>query len=125
MPSVYGYSQPTRAWLDLNHVRDFEPQPGVLATDGVVATFRWHGDGQPGRQHMDFDLILEVELASVNKSPHPTTDVAQRPWGSLDHRLRALLRAVTEYTEGLLYITREVRKREATTVVPPPPGSAP
>jgi hypothetical protein len=38
------------------------------------------------------DLVLEVEIAEV---------AADRQWGSLANRLKALHKAVTEYTTGL------------------------
>jgi hypothetical protein len=64
----------------------------VIDEEGHIATFvvdPW----SPGQQVQLYpDLVLEVEVAEM---------AADRPWGSLANRLKALHKAVTECTTGL------------------------
>jgi hypothetical protein len=64
----------------------------VIDEEGHIATFvvdPW----SPGQQVQLYpDLVLEVEIAEM---------AVDRPWGSLANRLKALHKAVTEYTTGL------------------------
>ncbi len=71
-------------------------QRPVIDEEGQIATFvvdPW----APGQQVQLYpDLVLEVEIAEM---------AADRPWGSLANRLKALHKAVTEYTTGLAAYT--------------------
>jgi hypothetical protein len=96
-----------RGPVDTKHIAGLDVRLGVVQADGIVATFRKLTPGPLRRSDLDLNFDFEVETAEVDHSPHPTTGVPQRPWGPLDRRLSALLRAVAEYTEGLLEIARE------------------
>lgn len=47
------------------------------------------------------------------RQPSSSNRLPQRPWGSLDRRMQALLRSVVEYTEGLVAIARNARALKA------------
>jgi hypothetical protein len=106
---VTTYNASGRATVDLNRVGDFTTRMGVVGEDRIVATFRWLTNETITPAHLDLDLVLEIDTANVTPSPHPMTGTPQRPWGALDQRMRALVRAVDEYTEGRLAIARQVR----------------
>ncbi|TFV79400.1 hypothetical protein E4P39_01815 [Blastococcus sp. CT_GayMR19] len=97
------------ARVDLAYVADFQGRVGPLRGDGVIATFRALTDEPLSREQLDLNLVLEVDVEGAEAVPHPITGVLQRPWGALDQRMRALLRAVGEYTHGLVEIARDVR----------------
>ncbi|MCW2540969.1 MAG: hypothetical protein JWN95_2694 [Frankiales bacterium] len=100
-----------RAKVDLDHVADFATRIGVVGEDRVVATFQWLTDETITPKHLDLDLVLEVDTADVTNSPDPVTGTPQRPWGSLGRRMQALVRAVEEYTEGLVTIAHEIQAK--------------
>lgn len=100
------YLAGARGRVDPRHIADLDVRLGTVGDDGVVATFEKLTPGPLQRSELDLDFDFEVETADVDLSPHPTTGVTQRPWGPLDQRMSALLRAVVEYTEGLLAIAR-------------------
>lgn len=95
------------AVVDLDEIADLDVRVGVVPEDGVVASFRKLGPDELCPEDLDLNFTFDVEMAEVVDSPHPITGVPQRPWGSLDKRMRALLRAVEEYTEGLIAIAHE------------------
>lgn len=95
------------AVVDRSDIVDLDVRVGVVPEDGIVASFRKLSPEPLRREDMDLDLTFDVEMAEVVDSPHPVTGVPQRPWGSLDKRMLALLRAVEEYTGGLIAIARE------------------
>jgi hypothetical protein len=76
----------------------------VIDEEGQLATFvvdPW----SPGQQVQAYpDLVLEVEIAEM---------AADRPWGSLAKRLKALHKAVNEYTTGLAAYTLGYAELEA------------
>lgn len=94
------------AAVDRTQIADLDVRVGVVGEDRIVATFRKLTPGPLRREDLDLGFSFEVEMAEVVDSPHPVTGVPQRPWGSLDKRMYALLRAVVEYTEGLVAIAR-------------------
>lgn len=95
------------AAADLNHIADLYVQLGIVPDDGIVATFRKLTPGPLRREDLDLNFTFDVEIAEVEESPHPLTGTPQRPWGSLDKRMHALLRSVIEYTEGVIAIARQ------------------
>lgn len=96
-------------WFDVDHVEDLQTSVGIVPSSGLLATFKFLGDGELERRHLDLDFVFEVE---IEMSPHPGNGVLARPWGSLDARLQALLKAVFEYTEGLHAIALETRREQ-------------
>ncbi|WDF35065.1 hypothetical protein PTW37_16300 (plasmid) [Arthrobacter agilis] len=66
--------------------------------------------------NFDLDLQFEVEETQVESGPGPGGSFG-RPWGPLDQRLKSLIRAVDEYTEGLLNIAADyvVQQRAASS----------
>jgi hypothetical protein len=96
-----------KAAVDTEHIADLDVQLGIVPEDGIVATFSKLTPGPVRPQDLDLDFTFDVEIAEVTYSPHPETGRPQRPWGALDERTKALVRAVTEYTEGLVAIARQ------------------
>ena len=96
------------AVVDRSEIVDLDVRVGVVPEDGVVASFRKLAPGVLRREDLDLNFTFDVEVAEVVDSPHPVTGVPQRPWGSLDKRMLASLRAVEDYTEELIAIAREV-----------------
>jgi hypothetical protein len=64
----------------------------VIDEEAGIATLVLHPWSPRQQVELYPDLVLEVEIAEM---------AADRPWGSLANRLRALHKAVTEYTTGL------------------------
>jgi len=54
--------------------------------------------------HLEFD----VDVQDVVESVGPSGGEPGRPWGSLDKRLYALIKAVHEYIDGLMEIAERV-----------------
>jgi hypothetical protein len=107
---VTTYHAAGRAKIDRSRVADFDTRIGVLGEDRIVATFRWLSEETITPGHLDLDLVLEIDTAGVTDSAQPVTGTPQRPWGSLDRRMQALIRAVEEYTEGLVAIARGAQR---------------
>ena len=95
------------AVADLDEIADLDIRLGIVPEDGVVASFRKLAPGALRREDLDLNFTFDVEMAEVVESPHPVSGVPQRPWGSLDKRMLALLRAVEEYAEGLIAIASQ------------------
>jgi hypothetical protein len=91
-------------WMkhDRDLVQNLEVFPGPVSPDGTLATFRWLGDFEISPDYLDGDTEFDVEVAGVELGPGPSTTELVRPWGTLEKRLRALHRAVTEYVYGLI-----------------------
>jgi hypothetical protein len=51
----------------------------------------------------------------VTESLGPGCEVPARPYGPLDERLHALLRAVAEYSDGLVAIAQDVAGRTVSS----------
>ena len=58
-------------------------------------------------RNFDLDLEFEVDVTDVRESPGPSGRMS-RPWGSLDKRLQSLVKAVDEYSSGLLSIAADL-----------------
>jgi hypothetical protein len=95
------------ATVDLGAIADLDVRVGVVPEDGIVASFCKLAPGDLRPEDLDLNFTFDVDMAEVVDSPHPVTGVPQRPWGPLDKRMYALVRAVEEYTEGLIAIARE------------------
>src|SRR5699024_1049536 len=91
-------------WMshDKQLVTDLEVLPGPVRPDGTIATFKWLGDFKITPKYLDGETEFDVEVEGVTLAPGPNSDVPSRPWGSLANRLKALHKAVYEYTYGLL-----------------------
>lgn len=98
---------------------------GIVGDDKIVATFRKLTPEPLRREDLDLNFVFEVEMAEIVDSPHPATGEPQRPWGPLDKRMHALLRAVLEYTEGLVAIARDTRSVEDPQLTDDPSADAP
>ena len=57
--------------------------------------------------NFDLDLEFEVDVTDVRESIGPSGTLS-RPWGPLDKRLYSLIKAVDEYTSGLLAIAGDL-----------------
>lgn len=97
------------AAVDPEQVVDVDVRVGPVSEDRIIVTFRKVTPEPLRRKDLDINCIFEVEMAEVVDSPHPVTGMLQRPWGPLDKCMQALVRAVFEYTEGLIAIAREAR----------------
>lgn len=100
----------SKGWMkhDRDLVKDLEVFPGPISLDGTLATFRWLGDFDISRDYLDGGTEFDVEVAGVELGPGPNTPELVRPWGTLEKRLRALHRAVTEYVYGLIDVAVEL-----------------
>jgi hypothetical protein len=100
----------SNGWMKHNRhlVKDLEVFPGPVSHDGTLATFRWLGDFEISPDYLDGGTEFDVEVAGVVLGPGPNTDELVRPWGTLEGRLRALHRAVTEYTYGLIDLAIDI-----------------
>ena len=90
------------AWAKVNPdlIADLDVHLGVVPEDGVMATFRWLGDGEITPYDFDLDFEFQIEMAGVTESLGPGCEVPARPYGPLDKRLHALLPAVAEYSSS-------------------------
>ncbi|WP_248580834.1 hypothetical protein [Nocardioides sp. InS609-2] len=59
-------------------------------------------DGGVTHYDVSADLQFDIELVTIVELPGPVTGQPQRPYGSLERRLRNA-RTVVEYTEGLVH----------------------
>lgn len=77
-------------------VRDGDEIVRVRVADGVTLS----------ADNFDLDLEFQVDVTDVGDVAGPDGKVA-RPWGSLDKRLQSVIKAVDEYTGGLLAIAAD------------------
>lgn len=101
------YTSYGNATIDRNRIADAEVHLGEVDDQAVVATFRRLSEEPLDPAWFDLNLEFDVDVAGVVESPHPTTGVIQRPWGSLSQRMRALHQAVLDYTYGLVQIAKD------------------
>jgi len=96
----------SNGWMrhDADLVKDLEVYPCPVPRDGTLATFRWLGDFPITQDYLDGGTEFDIEVIGVELGPGPGINEDVRPWGTLEKRLRALHRAVTEYVYGLLDI---------------------
>jgi hypothetical protein len=95
----------SKGWLkhDPDLVKDLEVFPGPVRPDGTLARFSWLGDFELTPDYLNGGTEFDVEVAGVELGPDPkTSEPTVRPWGTLDGRLRALHRAVTECVYSLI-----------------------
>ena len=100
----------SNGWLkhDRHLVSDLEVYPGPVSSDGTVATFTWLGDFDITPDYLDGHTEFDVEVAGVELGPSPNGPEPVRPWGTLEKRLRALHRAVTECVYGLIDLAMDL-----------------
>jgi len=110
----------SNGWMkhNLDLVLNLEVFPGPVPPDGTLARFRWLGDFEITPDYLDGRTKFDVEVAGVQLGPGPNTSEPVRPWGTLEGRLRALHRAVTEYAFGLIDLAVDL----ATAVHADSPG---
>ena len=75
--------------------------PGVIRDGEQIVRLRLANGLQLSPDNFDLDLEFEVDVSDVRLSLGPSGRVG-RPWESLDKRLYFLIRAVGEYSDGLL-----------------------
>ncbi len=112
----------SKGWMkhDPDLVKDLEVFPGPVSPDGTLATFRWVGDFDIS-DYLDGGTEFDVEVASVELGPGPNTSELVRPWGTLEQRLRALHRGVTEYVDDLIDLAVDLAAERG----PRPPRAGP
>ncbi len=91
--------------------------PGIVHDGAEIARVRVVGGVELTPENFDLDLTFDVDVTDVRESRGPSGTVG-RPWGPLDTRLRALIKATREYTEGLLEIAGDHATRHAGSTQP-------
>lgn len=86
--------------------------PGIVDNGAEIARMRLVGGAELSRENFDLDVTFDVDVTDVRESLGPSGKTG-RPWGSLDTRLRALIKATREYTEGILEIAGDYATRRA------------
>ncbi len=81
--------------------------PGIIEEGDEIMRVRVAEGVTLSPENFDLDLEFEVEVTDVRESPGPSGQ-GGRPWGPLDRRLYSLIKAVDEYTSGLLAIATDL-----------------
>ncbi len=81
--------------------------PGIISDGQQIVRLRVARGVELSPENFDLDLEFEVDVTDVRESPGPSGRTG-RPWGPLDKRLYALVKAVDEYTSGLLAIAEDL-----------------
>lgn len=81
--------------------------PGIIEEGDEITRVRVAEGVTLSPENFDLDLEFEVDATDVCESPGPSGQVG-RPWGPLDKRLHSLIKAVDEYTSGLLAIAADL-----------------
>ena len=103
-------SSAQEGWLkfDKTLVTDVEVHPGPVAADGTLATFTWLGKDAISQDHLDGHTEFQPEVANVQLVPSLDGTEMVPSWRTLEQRLRALHKGVSEYVYGLLGLAIEV-----------------
>lgn len=109
LPVVALFTSQAQIRVDRRLVTDVELVTGIVHDSGVLVRFTYSGPEPIGPEHIDGDFEFQVELADVTTSEGPAGGIPSRPWGSLANRLRALHKAVDQYTDGLTRIAIGLR----------------
>lgn len=80
--------------------------PGIVDDGDLLTRFRVAEGVTLSPSNFDLDVAFDVDVIDVRDSLGPAGKVG-RPWGSLDSRLRSLIRATREYTTDLLEIAAD------------------
>jgi hypothetical protein len=89
-------------------------RPGIVHEGDEIMRVRIADGVRLAPENFDLDLEFDVDVTDVGESIGPS-GASSRPWGPLDKRLYSLIKAVDEYTSGLLAI--------AADLVEPGPGT--
>ena len=81
--------------------------PGIIGHGQQIVRLRAAPEAELSPENFDVDLEFEVDVTDVRESRGPLGRTG-RPWGSLDKRLCSLIKAVDEYTSGLLAIAEQL-----------------
>lgn len=112
LPVVALFTSQASLRFDRRLVTSVDIQKGIMDRGDVLVRFIYTGVEPIGPQHIDGDFEFEVDLADVTESVGPGGGAPSRPWGSLDSRLRAVIKAVADYTDGLIQIARRAQEPE-------------
>jgi hypothetical protein len=81
--------------------------PGIIGHGQQIVRLRAAPEVELSPENIDLDLQFEVDVTDVRESRGPSGRTG-RPLGSLDKRLHSLIKAVDEYTSGLLAIAEDL-----------------
>ncbi|RJU00843.1 hypothetical protein D6T65_10300 [Arthrobacter frigidicola] len=85
--------------------------PRIIIDGSEIMRMRVRDGLELSPANFDLHVEFDVDVTDVRESVGPSGR-RNRPWGSLDGRLKALIRATREYTTGLLGLAEEyVRDR--------------
>lgn len=107
------YLSEFRLLADNRHIEvsDVRP-PGIVDENAQLVRMRIADGVELSPENFDLHLQFDVDIADVSESAGPSGTVG-RPWGPLDNRLRALIKATRQYTVGILGIAGDyVEKRD-------------
>jgi hypothetical protein len=82
-------------------------RPGIVHEGDEIMRVRVAEPMTLSPDNFDLDLEFEVDVTDVRESIGPSGTLS-RPWGPLDKRLYSLIKAVDEYTSGLLAIAGDL-----------------
>lgn len=88
---------------------------GIIVDGAQIMRMRVADGVELSPANFDLDLIFDVDVTDVRESLGPAGKVA-RPWGALDSRLRALIKATRQYTSGLLGLAADHATRGSGSV---------
>jgi len=102
------YLAGVRIWVDPDLVDLVNTgSPGIVHDGDEIVRVKVASGVTLSPENFDLDLEFEVDVTDVREAPGPGGRIG-RPWGPLDKRLHSLVKAVDEYTAGLLGVAAEL-----------------
>lgn len=103
------YVASVRVRFDVHEVAvEYLADVGIVQEGETLARLRLADGVSLTPENFDLNLEFDVDVADIVESVGPNGGNPSRPWGTLDKRLYALLKAVHEYADGLLAIAADL-----------------
>jgi hypothetical protein len=102
------YLSHLRVGVDRDLIEVLNPgKPGIVHEGDEIMRVRIPEKVTLSPDNFDLDLEFEVDVTDVRESMGPSGTLS-RPWGPLDKRIYSLVKAVDDYTSGLLAIAADL-----------------
>lgn len=109
------YLSEFRLAVDNRKIEVLDTKPmGVVIHGEQLMRMRLADGIELSQQNFDLFVTFDVDISDVQGSAGPSGKIG-RPWGSLDARLRALIKATREYTTGLIEIAADLAKESTVS----------
>lgn len=98
------YLSHLRLFADQDKVAVVDPgRPGIIHEGGEILRLRLGQGVVLSPENFDLNVEFDVDVTNVRELPGPSNQ-SGRPWGPLHMRMRSLIKAVDEYSTGLIAI---------------------